>query len=139
METQEEFNQRKSAYLAEKLKLAKQLKDLVALQDEVLEKIAALQKPIKTRGNASGYWSGKRWKTITGSEIVPRKTDTIFQGWLYDGTKMIQEEQQYLIKKLFNPRYKNELQKNGRRSGNEHIHIRYMNMIMNPKTAGELQ
>ena len=48
MESQEDFNQRKSIYIQQKSDLVEKLRDLVDKQDKLLAEIAALRKPTRT-------------------------------------------------------------------------------------------
>ena len=111
----EEFEKHKKAYLDVKLKLATELRDLVARQDEVIAKIAALERPLKP-GRVSTRW---RYEYGTGknikSEIEPIEYENINYGWLHTGIQILREEQQYFVNKLFDPNYKTELQKKRKR------------------------
>ena len=137
METQEEFEQRKSDYIQKKVALANKLKDLVDKQDAVISEIAALRKPVKGPGKdfyrlqqeeqervRRILYEGDEGSCdyyIVNGRIEPkpetRPTDSIFHGWLFDGTGIIQQEQSYLINKLINPKYKTEeeIEQNKRR------------------------
>ena len=128
METQEEFEQRKSDYIQKKVALANKLKDLVDKQDAVISEIAALRKPVK--GPAKDFYylqqeeqervrrilheeeEGNCDYYIVNGRIKPkpeaRLTDSIFHGWLFDSTGIIQREQNYVVNKLINPKYKTE-------------------------------
>ena len=140
MESQEDFDKRKSIYIQQKTVLTNRLQHLVNEQNKVLDEIAALKKPtIKPptefyrlpRGTQEdirrileGTEEGDCDYEIDHSKYthvpgwtpgrVVLKTDTKWTKsieWLLeDGREILDNEQSYLINRLIRPNYKTEEQ-----------------------------
>ena len=136
MESQEDFDQRKSIYIQQKTILVDRLKYLVDEQNKVLDEIAALRKPTlkppvdyyylscesqeHIRRILEGTEEGDCDYEIDHSKFthvpgwtpgrVVLKTDTKWtksiEHLLFDGREILDNEQSYLINRIIRPDYK---------------------------------
>jgi len=134
MESQESFEQRKSIYIQQKTVLVNKLKYLVDEQNKVLAELAALDKPTRNKRGYDDLRRSEQERVrrilIEGEEgecdfVLDKSEATIKDGYtngkivlkpgvkwtksigyqLEDGTEIIQEHQEYLIKKIIQPNF----------------------------------
>ena len=127
MESQEDFNQRKSIYIQQKSDLVNKLRDLVDKQHKLLTEIATLRKPTRTPPEEYYYLSRSSQDRIRRILEGPEPGDCDYEidnskstheaGWtsgrivlktgvkwtksidhsLIESTKIMQDEQRYMI------------------------------------------
>ena len=134
MESQEDFDQRKSTYIQQKTVLVNKLKYLVDEQNKVLAELTALGKPTRNKRDYDDIRRSEQERVrrilMEGEEgecdfVLDKSEATIKDGWtngkiilkpgvkwtksighlLEDGTEIIQEHQDYLIKKIIQPNF----------------------------------
>jgi len=140
MESQEDFDKRKSIYIQQKTVLTDRLQHLVNEQNKVLDEIAALKKPTIKPPTEFGWLPRGTQEDIRrilmeGEEgecdfVLDKSEATIKDGWtngkiilktdtkwtksiewlLVDSREILDEHQSYLINRLIRPNYKTEEQ-----------------------------
>ena len=138
METPEEFEIRKTAFIREKKKLVDEFIHLSKQQDDILAKIRALRRPVfgppeirkypysedyervrkilyeGEKGECDFYLDKRKRKygEIKGKPEI-RQTKSIEDGWMDIAMEIREEEQSYLHNRLADPSYRTECEKKG--------------------------